>query len=642
MTKVTFLVQSDNVDAAVSTACAIPGVYANKRNRRVLFCSDHAAWLVERNLLHAGVRFKALVDPPEQILATFPSIPELRVGPDFFMAFQRDFVQRFANRAGCYLFHAAGAGKTLTAIAWALLTSGLILVVTRASAKAMWMGEIQRFTTARVLVLPRAVDVLLTNGASLTTRDDVRNCALLTDGGAQRVGAIQTLAALSRSVDTFDVVAAVGAKLVTKTVAVARRKSRYDVKVQETRHASLPRFIVTNWESLQRNLSLLRQLPIHTVIWDEIHKGKQPRRAIALYGENETVTFTSRKNTSSAAVTLARMATRRVGASATPVADRPRDLWAQLDLLEPFQWGAFGGPSARGGGFSGRYCGACATKYTTWDTSGKGRPEMLQELRQRLSFVVHAVPRSVSHAALPPKRRIVTRIDEEDLDAPPPELLAELHTVAREQPARLREVKLALAAARKRSFALDLIAGAVEGGQKVVVFTARVDDCHLLTEAVRRAHGKRKATNDACGPRIWSGTGETPLAERERMRLEYMEAAGPAVFVGTGEAFGEALSFHDTDLLLLVMTPLNARQLIQWEGRVTRLGQKRPVIIHYLIAEGTADVPVADILLSKLPAAEAIVGDGEMGTAARDILYGGREEEIEERLFAALMETPVE
>lgn len=67
-----------------------------------------------------------------------------------------------------------------------------------------------------------------------------------------------------------------------------------------------------------------------------------------------------------------------------------------------------------------------------------------------------------------------------------------------------------------------------------------------------------------------------------------------------------------------------------------RLGGKRPVIIQYLIAEGTADVPVADILLSKLPAAEAIVGDGEMGAAARDIQYGGREEEIEQQLFAAL------
>lgn len=629
MSKVTFLVQSDNVDAAVSAACAIPGVYARKQNRRVLFCSDHAAWLAERALLNTGARFKAIVDPPEVTLDAFPSIPELRVGTDFFMPFQRDFVQRFANRTGVYMFHAAGAGKTLTAIAWALLCPGLILVVTRASAKAMWAGEIQRYTTARFLVLPRAVDALLKNGAALTTGDDAKNRALLTACSTQRVDAVQTLARASRS-STIEVIASVGKVLTTKSIAVERRKRNYHVEVQQESSAPPPRFVVTNWESLQRNLPLLRQLPIRTVVWDEIHKGKQPKRAIALYGEDETVTFASRKNTSSAASTIARMAQRRVGASATPVADRPRDLWAQLDLLEPYQWGTFGGPTTRGGGFSGRYCGACATKYTTWDTSGKGRPEMLEELRQRLSFVMHSVSREVSHAALPPKRRIVTRIDEEDLDAPPDQLLRELHAVARDQPARLREVRLALAAARKRSFALDLIAAAVEGDQKVVVFTARVNDCRLLAAAVRRV--LRKAHD----VRIFSGTGETPLAERERMRVEYMEAAGPAVFVATGEAFGEAISLHDTDLALFVMTPINARQLIQWEGRFMRLGGKRPVIIQYLIAEGTADVPVADILLSKLPAAEAIVGDGEMGAAARDIQYGGREEEIEQQLFAAL------
>ena len=631
MSKVTFVVQSDNVDAAVSAACTIPGVYARKQNRRVLFCSDHAAWLAERALLAAAVRFKVLVDPPETTLDVFPSIPELRVGADFLMPFQREFVQRFAHRAGCYAFHAAGAGKTLTVMAWALLTPGLVLVVTRASAKAMWAAEIQRYTTARVLVLPRAADRLLANGAALTTTSDsATNRVLLTDSGAQRVAVSTTLARASRTAAAFDVVACMGKALHVKTVTVDRRKKRYRIEVWKERAAPLPRFIVTNWESLQRNLALLRALPIETVIWDEIHKGKQHRRAIALYGENETVTFTSRENTSSAASSIARIAQRRVGASATPVADRLRDLWAQLDLLEPFQWGSFGGPSARGGGFSARYCGACATKYTTWDTSGKGRPEMLEELRQRLSFVMHSVPREVSHAALPPKRRIVTRIDEEDLDAPPVELLRELKTVARDQPARLREVRLALAAARKRSFALDLIAGAVEAGQKVVVFTARVNDCRLLAAAVRTALRK------TCNVTIFSGTGETPLAERERMRAEYMEAPGPAVFIATGEAFGEAISLHDTDLALFVMTPINARQLTQWEGRFTRLGGKRPVIIHYLIAEGTADVAVADILLAKLPAAEAVLNDTEMGSAARDIRFGGREEEIEQQLFAAL------
>jgi SNF2 family DNA or RNA helicase len=90
---------------------------------------------------------------------------------------------------------------------------------------------------------------------------------------------------------------------------------------------------------------------------------------------------------------------------------------------------------------------------------------------------------------------------------------------------------------------------------------------------------------------------------------------GPCVLVGTGAAFGESLNIHDTDAALFVMLPYDPGQLRQWEGRFCRLGQKRSVIIYYIIAEGTVDEHVANILIDKLPAVEKIVGDVELAEA---------------------------
>ena len=94
-----------------------------------------------------------------------------------------------------------------------------------------------------------------------------------------------------------------------------------------------------------------------------------------------------------------------------------------------------------------------------------------------------------------------------------------------------------------------------------------------------------------------------------------------AVLVATGDSFGESLNLQDTDALLFVMLPYTPGQVRQWEGRVARLGQKRPVTVYYVIAEGTVDEHVADILIRKLPAVEKIAKDEELA-AAKDVIAG--------------------
>ena len=69
------------------------------------------------------------------------------------------------------------------------------------------------------------------------------------------------------------------------------------------------------------------------------------------------------------------------------------------------------------------------------------------------------------------------------------------------------------------------------------------------------------------------------------------------------------------------MLPYTPGQLRQWEGRFCRLGQQRPVVIYYVIAEGTVDEHMAAILIDKLPAVEKVVEDSELA-AAKDTLAG--------------------
>ena len=93
------------------------------------------------------------------------------------------------------------------------------------------------------------------------------------------------------------------------------------------------------------------------------------------------------------------------------------------------------------------------------------------------------------------------------------------------------------------------------------------------------------------------------------MKDAYVRHPGPCVLVGTGQAWGTGIDgLQCTDVAIFALLPYTPGQLDQWEGRFTRLGQDRPVTILFPIAEGTADDHLADILLSKLPAVEALVG----------------------------------
>jgi len=378
--------------------------------------------------------------------------------------------------------------------------------------------------------------------------------------------------------------------------------------------AVTPHFLILGYEILPAWAKLLERLRPRSVVFDESHKVKSHKRWDAEVedgapGGPPRVSFELKDNVAAAAYVLSRATRRRLSTTATPISDRVRDLWSQLDLVHPWEWGGFYD-------FARRYCAATENLHGGMETRGAAN---LDELKRRTDFVTHRVPRSVAMRDLPPKRRIVTYLavrDQARAEAIADDMRAAMKA-ARSRPesrARVLEVRLWEAASRKRNWVRSTVVDALEGGSKVVVFTGRRRDALTLTDMIGRA------TTHVVPLQILRGTGEDSLAVRDAVVQSYMDAKGPAVLIGTGDAFGEGLNLQDTDVAIFAMLPYTPRQIIQWEGRFARLGQRRPVLIRYPICESTVDEWLTGILISKLPQVEEVTATGEVPSLTEELL----------------------
>lgn len=468
------------------------------------------------------------------------------------------------------------SGKTLTGILCGLSVLGPLVIVTRAASRIQYGREVEKFTRLRAYVL----------------RPESQ---------------------------------------------MRKRSKRIEEYLAECVEKQARPVVITSWESLQDNLALLSDLRPGAVIYDESHRGKDSKRweVVPLPETSEDPDellkqkaiwereakakdgfvkktddgwrmFVPYVSTATAAAQLARAAHKRICTTATPIKDRVRDLYGQLDLAEPNAWGS-------ATDWLNRYADRKPGIYGGYDTRGSSN---IEELNLRLQTVAHILDYRETHRDLPAKRRQSVYVPAEDQCRPSAGFNKELREASKRGPGAMLEVKLARAASMKRTAVLALVESHVDSNQKVVVFTGRKEDCEKLGEQVRKnASVKNKKAS------VWVSHGGDSTKMRQAIIDEYMSHPGPCVLVATGHAFGESLNLHDTDAALFVMLPYDPGQFRQWEGRFTRLGQKRPVVIYYVIAEGTVDERIAGILIDKLPAVEKIAKDEELA-AAGDVLAG--------------------
>ncbi len=449
---------------------AVPGVRA--RGFR-LYIPDNALD-VARTILGSAHPFREAEEPVSPAAWARPYLRDVAVVK--LLRFQEEGILFALGRpdASALLVHPTGSGKTLSAIIWALAAQGTTVVVTKAAVVGQWASEVKAWSVAVPVILE-----------GMAPRD-------IEGGNAD----------------------------------------------------DPPRFLILSYAILSAWIDKLVALHPTSVVFDEIQKAKAHGRWEAIVdaeAEAEStstaatarsstpepkVKFKLKDNTTASAMRLSRVASRRLATTATPITDRVRDLWAELDLVQPRAWGAFW-PWAR------RYCAAAEGLF---GMEAKGATNM-EELGSRLRRVAHFVPAEVVRAQLPPMRRRVSYIRPSE-QSRPDAIAKEIQAAARRGPTALLEARLMEAAARKRRVVVDRIKDAVASGQKVVAFTGRRIDAERLAEVVKAAFGGS----------LWMAHGGHSPEAREKIRILYMGAPGPAVLIGTGDAWGECVT-PDTILL---------------------------------------------------------------------------------------------
>jgi hypothetical protein len=323
-----------------------------------------------------------------------------------------------------------------------------------------------------------------------------------------------------------------------------------------------------------------------------------------VFDENGDVDhFTKKDNQAVAMMDLTRHAKYCLELTATLIPDRRRGLWALLDYLGPREWGGYWD-------WAKQYCGAHQGTFGMDDTGATNT----EELASRLDWVVDFVDNATLAAFLPEKRRQTVYLTRDQQDVPLEGWKSELKKAFKAGVDTVLEVQLSIAASRKRSFLLSEITEAVASGQKVLVFTGRKKDLAYLYERVCKIPG-------LCDGAAWALSGDMSGQDRFDACEAYMAHPGPAVLLGTYQSIGENVNLQDTDLMLVAMLPWEPYQLTQMEGRPCRPGQKRPVLIKYVVAVGTVDERVASTQLEKLADASRLTGDEEMKAIA-DSLAG--------------------
>jgi SWI/SNF-related matrix-associated actin-dependent regulator of chromatin subfamily A-like protein 1 len=320
---------------------------------------------------------------------------------------------------------------------------------------------------------------------------------------------------------------------------------------------------------------------------------------------------------------LAATCSYRMMLTGTPMPSRPINLWAPVNVISEGRFGKFFG-------YALRYAAAhieqielhtegVKTTRNVWKFDGASN---LDELNERMSwaperpwgFMLRRLKSDVA-LELPARTRQIITLEVLKSHITPP-------SAALKNDKMLRRA-LDMAADGKFPQVIDLVAGHLESGAKVVVGTYRRHIAQVIADGVKQKHPWR----------VEVITGETPRAKREAI-----VKSQPDLICGTLDSMsvGINLSFASVGVIAeLVWVPST---LIQWEGRFGRHEGKN-ILIQYCIARGTCDDLVKRLVLAKLDRFTEAVGktDDKLREDFRGLEGGGAAERMQklyERLRA--------
>ncbi|GGX68655.1 DEAD/DEAH box helicase [Streptomyces fructofermentans] len=145
----------------------------------------------------------------------------------------------------------------------------------------------------------------------------------------------------------------------------------------------------------------------------------------------------------------------------------------------------------------------------------------------------------------------------------------------------------------------ELLDTILSEGAAVLVFTQYVQMARLIE---RHLHARGVHTQFLHGG--------TPVSERDAMVQRFQDGEVP-VFLLSLKAAGTGLNLTRAEHVVHYDRWWNPAVEAQATDRAYRIGQTRPVQVHRLIAEGTIEDRIADMLTRKRELADAVLGAGE-------------------------------
>ena len=146
---------------------------------------------------------------------------------------------------------------------------------------------------------------------------------------------------------------------------------------------------------------------------------------------------------------------------------------------------------------------------------------------------------------------------------------------------------------------VELVDAAVEGDERVLVFSQYVEMCHLL---------RRRFAEVGVASEVLHGG----LSADARDRLvDRFQAGEIPVLILSLKAGGTGLNLTAATQVVHFDRWWNPAVEDQATDRAWRIGQTRPVVVHRMIAEGTIDERIAEMIERKRGLADSVMGSGE-------------------------------
>lgn len=355
-----------------------------------------------------------------------------------------------------------------------------------------------------------------------------------------------------------------------------------------------PRWVIVNYDLLKAHASRLQTIPWSGVILDEAHFIKNNSQRTSYCLKLLGITADPRAALSGPGQVYL--------LTGTPMTNRPRDLFNLLRCV--------GHPAARSFlTFAKRYCDAYRNDYG-WVTDGASNLDELNLLMREVMLR----RKKEEVLDLPPKIRSWIPVDvATSASVNAQRAFAEWFVASdaarpndRDFLARLTKVRVALHKAKHAAVA-ERVRDVLATGRKVIVFTTFTDGL------------KRHKT--AFGDEAVTISGEDSAEERLKTVDRFQSDPNVRVAICNLIAGGVGITltaathviFQDLDWV-----PANHRQA---EDRAYRLGQSKSVTVDYILAEGTLDLFIAEMLEAKLRLIDAVEGDVVPETSVLDELY---------------------